>query len=108
MTKEDNKAGEDQNFADLLDKDVFHAPKAGDTVKGVVLSASRAEVRLDIDGILTGIVRGQELYEESGFDVMLVPVSVNGGGLACDGCYDNPEKVPDVFQVIYTKEPQNN
>ncbi len=65
MTKEDNKAGEDQNFADLLDKDVFHAPKAGDTVKGVVLSASRAEVRLDIDGILTGIVRGQELYEES-------------------------------------------
>jgi len=50
----------------------------------------------------------KELYEESGFEVMLVSVSANGGGLACDGCYDNPEKVPDVFQVIYTREPQNN
>ncbi len=46
----------------------------------------------------------KELYEESGFEVMLVPVNVNGGGLACDGCYDNFEKVPDVFQVIYTRE----
>ena len=65
MTKEDNKTNNNQDFAELLDKDAFQAPKAGDTVAGTVLSASKAEVRLDIDGILTGIVRGQELYEEA-------------------------------------------
>ncbi len=65
MTKKDNKTNEDQKFAELVSKDAFQAPKVGDTVKGVVLSASKSEVRLDIDGILTGIVRGQELYEES-------------------------------------------
>lgn len=63
--KEDNKTEEEQDFAALVDKDGFQAPKAGDTVKGIVLSASKAEVRLDIDGMLTGIVRGQELYDEA-------------------------------------------
>ncbi|MBI4812594.1 S1 RNA-binding domain-containing protein [Candidatus Falkowbacteria bacterium] len=52
------------NFNKLLDKDEFRVPQVGDNVKGTVLSASKAEVRLDIGGILTGIVRGQELYEE--------------------------------------------
>lgn len=41
-------------------------PKAGDLVKGQVLSASKSEVLLDIDGFTTGIVRGPELYDESG------------------------------------------
>ncbi len=40
-------------------------PKEGDVVKGKVVSASRREVRLDIDGITTGVVRGRELFAES-------------------------------------------
>jgi|GEM_PF-2890712 len=47
----------------------------------------------------------KELYEETGFEVKVVPVSVNGGGLACDSCFDDPQKVPDEFQVIYTRKP---
>lgn len=61
-TKNSN-TGED--FASLLDKQGLSAPKVNDTVKGTVLSASKAEVRLDIDGIFTGIIRGQELYDEA-------------------------------------------
>jgi small subunit ribosomal protein S1 len=56
---------EDKNFQKLLDKDDLKIPQAGDTVKGTVVSASRAEVRLDIDGILIGVIRGPELYEEA-------------------------------------------
>lgn len=52
------------DFGKLLDSDTTIVPQVGDTVKGVVLAASKAEVRLDIDGILTGVIRGQELYEE--------------------------------------------
>lgn len=52
------------DFGKLLDTDTTVVPQVGDTVKGVVLAASKAEVRLDIDGILTGVIRGQELYEE--------------------------------------------
>ncbi|MEI7498282.1 MAG: S1 RNA-binding domain-containing protein [Candidatus Falkowbacteria bacterium] len=60
-------APEDQEFADLLNKgkgDV-KVPQVGDTISGAVLSASRAEVRLDIDGMFIGIVRGRELYDEA-------------------------------------------
>lgn len=52
-----------KDFTKLLDEEAVKVPKEGDIVKGTVLSASKAEVRLDIDGIFTGIVRGQELYE---------------------------------------------
>lgn len=62
MTEE--KGVKISDFAKLLDKDTFKAPKAGDIVKGTVLSASKAEVKLDIFGIKTGIVRGPELYLE--------------------------------------------
>jgi len=55
---------DNSEFQQLLDKDTNKIPQVGDTVMGIVLSASKAEVRLDIDGILTGVIRGQELYEE--------------------------------------------
>ncbi len=65
MTKDKNdEQTRNSDFADLLDKDTFQAPKAGDTVTGTVISSSKAEVRLDIDGVMTGIVRGPELYVE--------------------------------------------
>lgn len=53
------------NFQKLLDNDSFKILRKGDLIKGVVLSASKAEVRLDIDGISIGVVRGPELYEEA-------------------------------------------
>ena len=52
-------------FQVLLEKDELNIPQFGDVVKGLVLSASKAEVRLDINGAFVGIVRGPELYSES-------------------------------------------
>ncbi|MDD5071223.1 MAG: S1 RNA-binding domain-containing protein [Patescibacteria group bacterium] len=54
-----------KDFQELLEKDNLKIPQAGDTVRGTVISASRAEVRLDIAGILIGVIRGPELYEEA-------------------------------------------
>jgi ribosomal protein S1 len=54
-----------QAFAALLENDEFRIPRVGDIVKGKVIAASKAEVRLDIDGIMMGVVRGPELYEEA-------------------------------------------
>lgn len=54
-----------ENFQKLLDKENLKIPLAGDIVKGTVLAASKAEVKLDIGGITTGVVRGRELYFEA-------------------------------------------
>ncbi len=53
-----------KEFSSLLDKDSLYIPQAGDMVKGKVITASKSEVRLDINGILMGIVRGPEMYIE--------------------------------------------
>lgn len=54
-------------FATLLQKheESSHVPQVGEIIKGIVVSASKAEVRLDIDGTFIGVVRGRELYDES-------------------------------------------
>jgi len=49
----------------LEDKEYLKIPKVGDAVNGIIISASRREVRLDIDGLTTGVVRGRELFSES-------------------------------------------
>lgn len=54
-----------EDFQKLLDKENSKIPTEGDIVKGTVLAASKAEVKLDIDGIATGVVRGRELYFEA-------------------------------------------
>jgi small subunit ribosomal protein S1 len=41
-------------------------PEVGDLVEGVVISVSKSEVILDIDGLTTGVIRGGELFDESG------------------------------------------
>lgn len=41
-------------------------PAAGGTVNGTVISVGKREVRLDIPGFTTGVVRGRELFDESG------------------------------------------
>jgi len=61
------QAPENDEFAAILtkEKEVIHVPQVGETVTGLVVSASKAEVRLDIDGTFIGIVRGRELYDEA-------------------------------------------
>jgi small subunit ribosomal protein S1 len=41
-------------------------PKVGDIVEGIIINVGKREVRLDIPGFTTGIVRGRELTDESG------------------------------------------
>lgn len=50
----------------LAEHDVSSLPKLGNVVTGTVLSVSKNEVHLDIEGITTGVIRGRELYDESG------------------------------------------
>lgn len=62
------KAGEPTSAMSqlLAEHDVAAIPKVGDVVKGRVLSVSKNEVHLDIDGMTTGVIRGRELFDESG------------------------------------------
>ena len=55
---------EDVDFAKILESDDIVIPQVGEIIKGIVVSASKSEVKLDINGILMGIVRGPELYNE--------------------------------------------
>jgi small subunit ribosomal protein S1 len=41
-------------------------PEVDEIIDGMVLSVSKTEVIVDIGGIATGVVRGRELYDESG------------------------------------------
>ena len=47
------------------DKNVQSLPQVGDIVTGIVIAGSKKEVLLDINGVMTGIIRGKELYNES-------------------------------------------
>lgn len=63
--KKDQVSSEDSNdFKKLLEKETFKIPGVGELIKGTVITASKAEVKLDIDGYIAGVVRGPELYEE--------------------------------------------
>lgn len=50
----------------LTREDLPRLPVVGDVIKGRVLSVAKSEVHVDIDGINTGVVRGRELFDESG------------------------------------------
>jgi len=54
-----------KEFGKLLEKDTTPIPQVGDIVEGMVISSSKAEVRLDINGIMIGVVRGRELFFEA-------------------------------------------
>lgn len=63
---EETKTAEGMDLKTLLaDKTYLQIPAAGDVVKGKVISIARNEIRVDINGYKTGIVRGRELFEES-------------------------------------------
>ena len=49
----------------LKDKNAVTMPKIGDLIEGKVISLSKNEVYLDLDGLTTGIIRGREIYDES-------------------------------------------
>lgn len=49
----------------LQDEKAVSIPKIGDLVTGQVISLSKNEIYLDIDGVATGIIRGREIYDES-------------------------------------------
>ncbi len=54
-----------QKFEELLQEYFAQIPQVGDLVKGKVISIDRGEVRVDINGIIIGVVRGDELFSES-------------------------------------------
>ena len=61
------KEDKQQDMEKLLeDKELIKFPLVGEILKGKVISIGKNEVRLDIDGISTGIIRGRELNDESG------------------------------------------
>lgn len=45
----------------LLNKEFTNIPKAGDIIKGVILSLTKNEMRIDIPGFKTGVIRGLEM-----------------------------------------------
>ncbi len=49
----------------LADKTYLNIPKVGDVVKGKVIDIGKNEVRVEIDGYRTGVVRGKELNDPS-------------------------------------------
>jgi ribosomal protein S1 len=65
MKKEEKNFVQESEFGKLLEKNELAIPAVGDHVHGVVLAASKSEVRLDLNGVRTGVVRGPELYLEA-------------------------------------------
>jgi small subunit ribosomal protein S1 len=56
-----------QTFTELLEEKSFlNVPKIGDIVKGTIVAITKNEVKIDIPGFRTGVVRGPELKDESG------------------------------------------
>ncbi|NMC51975.1 S1 RNA-binding domain-containing protein [Candidatus Kuenenbacteria bacterium] len=55
------------NMDKLLNSEESPAlPKAGDLVEGEVVFVGRNEIIVDLNGLMTGIIRGYEAYDESG------------------------------------------
>lgn len=61
-TSEGKKGGLKQLLTDLS---FVKVPKKGEILKGRVISITRAGVKLDIEGLKTGVVRGPELFQQS-------------------------------------------
>src|SRR3989338_10028282 len=57
-----------KDFKQLVDDPQYtNIPKVGDIVKGKVITAGRSLIRLDLDGLAIGVVRGAELYESAAY-----------------------------------------
>ncbi|MFZ5391189.1 MAG: 30S ribosomal protein S1 [Patescibacteria group bacterium] len=63
--KSDNTASSAMQ-ALLNSQEGANVPKVGDLVQGEVITLGKREVKLDIPGFTTGVIRGRELFDESG------------------------------------------
>jgi len=55
----------EKTFEELLDEYFAAIPESGDRVTGEVISVDHNSVRVDINGVMTGVVRGPHLFRES-------------------------------------------
>lgn len=53
--------------------DTLKFPRVGDLIEGTVISVSKSEVLLDVNGLTTGVIRGKELEDESDVSSNLKP-----------------------------------
>lgn len=51
--------------------DALKFPKVGELIQGRIISSSKSEVYIDIEGLTTGVVRGKEIEDESGVSSQL-------------------------------------
>lgn len=61
LEKAEEKQEGDSVFKQLLTQYFKGKPKVGDVVQGTILAVSKSEVRLDIGGLMIGVVRFREL-----------------------------------------------
>ncbi|OGL88810.1 hypothetical protein A3I42_04035 [Candidatus Uhrbacteria bacterium RIFCSPLOWO2_02_FULL_49_11] len=68
LRKSETKPGEKPSVMETLlaTGDAAAIPRVNELVNAKVISMSKGEVLLDIDGLTTGVVRGKELADESG------------------------------------------
>lgn len=70
MTSRNKKKTEDNSTSAmqelLASNQAAAVPKVSDLVEAKVISIGKREVKLDIPGFTTGVVRGRELFDESG------------------------------------------
>lgn len=59
------KTAQQSDFAKLLQEHFARLPKVNDMVTGTVVSVDKGAVRIDINGLMIGVVRGHELFTES-------------------------------------------
>lgn len=63
-----------EQLSKLLENgDFFALPNVGDNIEATVLNTKGREVKLDVNGLTTGVVRGRELFQESGLFSDLKP-----------------------------------
>lgn len=55
-----------QTMDEVIKYDKIPIPKVGDIIEGTIIDKSATEIHLDINGIAVGVVRGLELWDESG------------------------------------------
>ncbi|OGH67877.1 MAG: hypothetical protein A3J66_02520 [Candidatus Magasanikbacteria bacterium RIFCSPHIGHO2_02_FULL_47_14] len=65
MSTTTKKQAQTSDFAELLKEHFSRLPKSGDMIEGTVISVESGAVRVDINGLMTGVVRGPELFSES-------------------------------------------
>lgn len=65
MKDEQKKEQEQSGFGELLKQFFSKIPKPDEMVEGTVISVDNGVVRIDVNGLTTGVIRGEELFAES-------------------------------------------